>query len=355
MSLAFNTTRASNGVMTSRTWSFAKFAAFTAFPILPLLAPIGYYTGWPWLSALFVFVAVPILDWLIGPDRSPPVGAAAPRIELTWLHAVPRMYVFLWFGTLVWAAVLFTTHYVPAYTAAWLLVSVAANSAFATCVAHELLHWPAPFDRALARLIMATVAYGHFPIEHLHHHRTVGIVREGTTPPLGQSVWAFVARNVLFTSRSAWRIERGRQLKDTLQLFQNSYVQQWALTTVIVALFAELGGAWGLALFVVQAVGGIFTTEYVNYAQHYGLARNPDAPVCGSLSWSSNGLVTNAFTLNITRHADHHLRPGVPYYQLEHLEAMPLLPNGYLALFFPAMIPALWRRIMDPRAQKFAR
>lgn len=340
--------------MTLRTWYFAKIGAFTAFPALPLLAPIGYYTGRPWLSPLFVFVAVPFLDWMIGPDQSRPPEPAVPRVAVIWLQAIPRMYVFMWLGTLAWAATLLPNDSIPAATATWLLVSMAANSAFAACVAHELLHWQAPFDRGLARLIMATVAYGQFPIEHLHHHRQVGIVYAGTTPPLGQSVWTFVSRNVLFTFRSAWEIERVRQMSETLPLLRNRYVQQWALTVVIVVLFIAIGGAWGLIVFLAQAAGGIYTTEYVNYAQHYGLTRNADAPPRGSLSWSSNGFVTNALTLNITRHADHHLRPHVPYYELEHIDSMPLLPSGYLALFFPVMIPALWRRLMDARAQKFA-
>jgi len=108
-------------------------------------------------------------------------------------------------------------------------------------------------------------------------------------------------------------------------------------------------------LFILQAASGIYTTEYVNYAQHYGLSRVSEAPLSGRLSWSSNAFATNAATLNITRHADHHLRAGVRYYDLEHMEGVPLLPAGYLALFIPAMIPPLWRRLMDKRASLFTK
>ena len=131
-------------------------------------------------------------------------------------------------------------------------------------------------------------------------------------------------------------------------------MQQWLLTAAIIAAFAMIGGAWGLVLFVAQAAFGVFTTEYVNCAQHYGLRRAADEPLRGSLSWNSNGFMTNALTLNITRHVHHHLDAAVPYYDLKHIEAMPLLPGGYLALFFPAMFPPLWRRIMDARALQFA-
>jgi Fatty acid desaturase len=169
-----------------------------------------------------------------------------------------------------------------------------------------------------------------------------------------ETVWGFVAKNALFTFRSAWRIERRRQLAKHLPLVRNRFVQQWLLTSIIIGVFVIIGGAWALILFIAEAAFGLFTTEYVNYAQHYGLSREADAPPRGSLSWNSNGFTTNAFTLNITRHVDHHLRADVPYYDLKHIDSMPLLPGGYLALFLPAMIPLIWRRLMDARAQQFA-
>lgn len=339
--------------MTPTAWYYSKLVAFSVFPVVPLLAPIGYYAGIPWLSPAFAFIGIPVLDLLIGPDRTQPLERPAPRLATTWLRTIPRLYVFLWLGTLIWAAHTLISE-AAGTTAAWLVVSVAIATAFATCVAHELLHWPSAFDRALARLIMATIVYGQFPIEHLHHHAKVGVPSEGTTPRLRQSVWSFVLKNALFTSRSAWRIERRRQLGKHLPPIRNRCVQQWLLTGVIIGVFAVIGGAWGLILFFAQAAFGLFTTEYVNYAQHYGLSRGADAPPRGSLSWNSNGFMTNAFTLNITRHVHHHLRADVPYYDLEHIESMPLLPGGYLALFFPAMIPPIWRRLMDTRAQQFA-
>ena len=338
--------------MTPTAWYYVKLVAFSALLLIPLLAPIGYYAGMPWLSAAFAFIAIPVLDVLIGPDRTQPLETPAPRLAIAWLRTIPRLYPFLWLGTLMWAAHTLASE-ATGLTAAWLVVSISVASAFATCVAHELLHWPAAFDRGLARMIMATVAYGPFPIEHLHHHAMVGISSEGTTPPLGQSVWGALVKNVPFTLRSAWRIERRRQLAKRLPLIRNRYIQQWFLTGVIICIFAMVGGTWGLILFLAQAAFGIFTTEYVNYAQHYGLSREADAPARGSLSWNSNGFMTNAFTLNITRHVHHHLDAGVPYYDLEFIESMPLLPGGYLTLFFPAMIPPVWRRLMDARAQQF--
>ena len=330
----------------------AKLVAFSGFPLLPGFVVLGYYAGVPWLVPALVFLGVPLLDSAIGQDRAGPLQRPSPGI-LAWLRAIPRLYAFLWLPTLAWGAYTLANE-ATGSEAAWLLLSIAVASAFATCVAHELLHWPSRFDVGLSRLIMATVAYGPFTLEHLYHHTYVGVQREGTTPPLGQSVWSFVARNYAFTLRCAWKIERRRQLAKGRSLLGNRFVQQWLLTVAIAASFFTIGGIWGLVLFAAQAGFGIFTTDYVNYIQHYGLSREPGAPQRAELSWNSNNLLTNAFTLNITRHVHHHEDASVAYYDLEHIDGMPLLPAGYLALFFPAMIPPLWRRLMDERALRFA-
>ena len=332
---------------------YAKLLAFSTFPGIPLLVPLGYYAGLPWLVPAFAFIGIPVLDLLVGIDRTAPLGGSAPRLAVRWLRLIPRLYVFLWLPVLAWAAYLLATE-ASGIAAAWLVASAAIATAFATCAAHELLHWPSRFDFGLSRLIMATVAYGPFTLEHLHHHAHVGVRLEGTTPPIGQSVWSFLAENYVFTLRCAWRLERRRQLAKGRPLIANRFVQQWLLTGLIVGIFALIGGAWGLVLFVAQAAFGIFTTEYVNYAQHYGLSREPGERQRADLSWNSNNFATNAFTLNITRHVHHHESPAVPYYDLEYIDSMPLLPAGYLGLFFPALIPPLWRRIMDVRARRFA-
>lgn len=320
---------------------------------MPALVVVGYYADLPWLVPAFAFLGIPLLDLLIGADRSRPFGSPSQRAAVLWLRNIPRLYALLWLGMLAWVAHLLGSE-ARGTSAAWLIASAAVATAFATCVAHELLHWPSAFDFGLSRLIMATVAYGPFTLEHLHHHAMVGVPSEGTTPPLGQSIWSFVPRNVVFTVRCAWRLERRRQLAKRLPLIGNRFIQQWLLTGALISFFAMIGGAWGLVLFFAQAAFGIFTTEYVNYAQHYGLSRKAEAPARGALSWNSNNFMTNVFTLNITRHVHHHQSANVLYYELQHIESMPMLPSGYLALFFPAMIPAVWRRLMDARAKRFA-
>jgi alkane 1-monooxygenase len=57
--------------------------------------------------------------------------------------------------------------------------------------------------------------------------------------------------------------------------------------------------------------------------------------------------------INLQRHSDHHLKPSRRYPLLQtypDAEA-PQLPYGYPVMTMVAMIPPLWRRIMNPRVR----
>jgi len=168
---------------------------------------------------------------------------------------------------------------------------------------------------------------------------------------LGQSVWRAVARDALFTLRSAWGIERRRQLAKHLPLLGNRYIQQWLLTALIIASCNDRRDVGSGALRRSRLRLAYLQTEYVNYAQHYGLSRESRDPPRGSLSWNSNSFMTNAFTLNITRHVHHHLDAGVPYYGLEAHRIDAAAARRISDPVLPAMIPPVWRRLMDARAR----
>src|SRR5882762_8626240 len=96
--------------MSQSRWYFIKLLGFSAFPAIPLLAPIGYYAHLPWLSPVFVFIVIPVLDLLIGPDRTQPLQPPAPRAASLWLYLVPHLYVMTSLATLLWAAVALADH-----------------------------------------------------------------------------------------------------------------------------------------------------------------------------------------------------------------------------------------------------
>jgi alkane 1-monooxygenase len=61
--------------------------------------------------------------------------------------------------------------------------------------------------------------------------------------------------------------------------------------------------------------------------------------------------MNNAALFNMGCHSDHHLRTTRPYAQLETVPGAAELPSGYAAALLTALIPPLWRRVMDPRAR----
>lgn len=94
--------------------------------------------------------------------------------------------------------------------------------------------------------------------------------------------------------------------------------------------------------------------ETVNYLEHYGLRRQKLADgryerVRASHSWNSNTIVANVCLFHLQRHSDHHAHPVRRYQTLRHAEEAPQLPSGYATMMLIAMIPPLWRRIMDRR------
>jgi alkane 1-monooxygenase len=52
--------------------------------------------------------------------------------------------------------------------------------------------------------------------------------------------------------------------------------------------------------------------------------------------------------LHLQRHSDHHANPMRRYQSLRNFDGIPQLPAGYPAMYLLALIPPLWRRVMDP-------
>ena len=61
--------------------------------------------------------------------------------------------------------------------------------------------------------------------------------------------------------------------------------------------------------------------------------------------------MTNFFLFNLQRHSDHHASPGRRYQVLRHFDQAPQLPNGYAGMVLLALVPPLWRKVMDPKVE----
>ena len=68
-----------------------------------------------------------------------------------------------------------------------------------------------------------------------------------------------------------------------------------------------------------------------------------------SHSWNSNNIATNVLLYHLQRHSDHHANPTRRYQTLRDFQESPVLPTGYAGMIVLALLPAVWRRVMDPR------
>lgn len=313
--------------------------------ILPPLVPLGWWLGGAWILLLpvFVWIVLPVVDWLVGPDRRNPDSQQVATMERDPLYLwMLYLQVPVVLATIAWAA----TVAVAASPLAFIGLAAAVglvSGGIGIVVAHELGHRRGRVDRILAQALLASVAYAHFLIEHNKgHHARVATPADPATARFGEGFWRYFPRSVIGQLRSAWHIDARATATSML----------WPLL-ISGILMATLGWV-AVAFFALQAFYAVLQLELVNYVEHYGLLRREIAPgryekVGLRHSWNSSHRVSNLLLFNLQRHSHHHTHQGRHYPTLSHFDESPQLPAGYLAMVPLAMVPPLWRRVMDPR------
>ena len=73
-------------------------------------------------------------------------------------------------------------------------------------------------------------------------------------------------------------------------------------------------------------------------------------------SWNAAHKASNWLLINLQRHSDHHYKPDrrFPLLQTYEEDTAPQLPYGYPVMTLAALIPPLWRRVMNPQGQGLA-
>jgi alkane 1-monooxygenase len=331
-------------------------------PTLPVVATVlATTTTWPVLwfwGPIFVFVLVPIADVLIGDDSSnPPEEVAAALQGDPWYRWIVLAYLPAQYAVIAW-----TLWYAATHDPGWVgLVGLGATLGIVTGVginaAHELGHKREDLEHLASKIALAPTLYGHFFVEHnWGHHRRVATREDPATSRMGESFYRFWPRTVFGSLRSAWAIERRRLTRKGRRVVsrQNRVLHAWAFSVAVWGVALACGGRAAFVVLGVQAVVGFSLLEAVNYVEHYGLLRRKDEHgryerVSPRHSWNNNHVVTNLLLYQLQRHSDHHENPGRRFVALRHVDEAPQLPAGYAAMILLALIPPLWRRVMDPR------
>ena len=300
-----------------------------------------------WRAAAF-YLSVVALDALLPGGRlSPP-----PARSSLYFVVLMRLYVPLQLALQLSAAWIALHSSWPVALGLALSVGFVAGAQGIT-VAHELGHSRHPIDRFLGWVLMSSVCYAHFMVEHYRgHHPRAATPDDPASAHLGESLWHFLPRTLWGGLRSAWALE-SRQLEQ----FKRSWAGSPLVWSLAVQMLLMLAAAWAgptlLLFWLVQAAFAVWLLETVNYIEHYGLQRGHSGgrrEAFGAMhAWNADHLVSNSLLINLQRHSDHHMHPWKPYASLQRLAPTPQLPTGYAGCLAIAAIPPLWFRVMHPR------
>ena len=351
--------------------TFKKIGFFSAL-ILPILLVGGFYIGGfgIWAIHAFVFVLVPLMDYLIRKDTY-----NVPKEAISELTKA-RVYSWVTFGWVyVQLAVLLWGFYIVSSVDLtwWQWIAFCTGTALLTggigiTVAHELGHKAGKIEQFYSKILLMTVCYLHFFIEHNRgHHVRVATPEDPATSRFGENFYAFWWRSVKDGYLSAWDLEKERLSKKGLPFWSLSNQMIWFQLLPLIfcgsvfLVFSMIQNRWVWEIplyFFVQSVLGFSLLELVNYLEHYGMERRKllsgqYEKVTPLHSWNASHVVSNFLLFQLQRHSDHHAFAYKPYQVLNHYDESPQLPAGYSAMILVALVPPLWFAWMNPRLEKW--
>jgi alkane 1-monooxygenase len=353
----------------ARRMSRWKAASFLLAYLVPALMPFAAWLGdasgdadaAAWFPLLFLFVLLPVADYAIGIGRDNPTSESALELERSaWFRWLTWLCLPVQLALLAWSTAHFVgTPYTSAGQIGWVLSQGVVSGVMAINVAHELIHKEPRFEQWLGGLLLCSVGYHGFKVEHLRgHHVHVSTPLDASSARRGQSLWHFLPRALTRNTANAWKFEASRLARLALPpLHWRNELLWWTAIWLGFAGAAAISfGPTGLAFFLLQGFFAAVSLEIINYIEHYGLERRALAGgrherTTHLHSWNSGYRLSNALLFQLQRHSDHHETPRRRYAALLHHDASPQLPGGYAAMFVLALFPPLWFRVIDPRVR----
>jgi alkane 1-monooxygenase len=335
--------------------------------LIPLAVVSALLGGW---AVLLIPVAswglFSLLDAVLGTNPDNP-DTETPEEGLHWYRAITLIWFPLQFALLCWLL-----YYVPRAEHLGTLEAIVIffgmgviSGTVGINYSHELMHQKSKLERWLADLLLASVLYSHFRSEHLRvHHLYIGTPRDPVTARYNEGFHRFFPRVLAQSITSSWDAEKAMLARRSLPVTHasNPFWRYGPLQLGMIVLAFVIGGWVGAALFLYQAFVAIWQLELVNYIEHYGLTRRHLGEgkyehVLPRHSWNADHTASNWLLINLQRHSDHHYKPGrrFPLLQTYTEAEAPQLPYGYPVMTAAAMIPPLFKRIMNPRVRNWRR
>ena len=337
------------GVMTR---AIITFAIATLTPAVLIVG--GAIWGGAWVVAAVIYLTgmTSLLDRLVRIES--PAGEAdghavlSVGIALAHLLMLPVVVWGLTAPHLTWLAK------AGLFFAAGLWMGQVSNAN-----AHELIHSRKRGLHRLGMWVYITMLFGHHTSAHvLVHHRHVGTSLDPNTSRKGEGLYRYIIRAWRGSFLQGLQAESARLAKVGRSVWSHPYLIYVGGAVGLLALAWALGGPQAAIVYLALCAYAQSQLLMSDYVQHYGLMRRVDEsgrpePVNARHSWNSPHWFSSALMLNATRHSDHHAHPAKPYPALDLPEAAPMLPRPLPLMASIALIPPLWRRIMDPRVDRW--
>ncbi len=320
---------------------------------LAALPAAGLLIGgvWIYIVTLPAFALLILLDLALG--EMPP-----PRPERRWINMLP---VWLWplvqWALIAWVLWEIGRERLTPLEAIGMALSVGfVTGAVGFTAAHELIHRRALAERWLGQILLTSVTFDHYSIEHVFgHHRRAGTAADSVTARRGESLYLFLPRAIARSFDVGWQIEAKRLVRagHGPWSWRNRVLRGFVAEAALYAVIAVFAGYLGVIFFAIQSITAIVMLEIINYVEHYGLARREMAPgvyerYSARHAWDSRFRFSNWLLFNLPSHSNHHLHPGRRHDELVFEPAAPRLPVGYSLAFVLALLPPLWFRVADP-------
>lgn len=354
-------------VLRLKKWGYLAFW-LAVLPILPMSATIGRESGtqdyWAWFIYFVVFGIIPILDYIIGKDPSNPDEAVqVPAMSEERIYRVlTLLMVPIWLGVLLYSGWVFVNNDYSWFGMLGWIVSIGTiGGVIAINLAHELIHKDPKIENWAGGLLLASVTYAGFKVEHVRgHHVTVSTPEDASSSQYNQGVYSFLLRAFPHNFVNAWKLEAAYLKRKGKKVISrhNELIWWYAISAGLAVLFGLLFGWMGVLFFLGQSFVAAFTLEVINYIEHYGLHRRVlengrYERVTPAHSWNSNYFLTNLALFQLQRHSDHHAYAKRRYQVLRHYEESPQLPGGYASMYVLALFPPLWKKVMNPRVEAY--
>ncbi len=333
----------------------AGFALAALGPAAVIVA--GAFLGgfWLWAGLIWVGAASQLVDTLaVRSFPDPAEGAPTPGAD-----SVSVLVALAHFALLISALSAFAGDWLSGAVRVGLFLSAGMYMGqVSNANAHELIHRGARGLFRLGAAVYVTLLFGHHVSAHrLVHHRHVATDQDPNSARAGESFWRFFPRAWTGSFRAGLAAEQALSARQPGR--PNPYIA-WigGALACCLAVWAAFG-PWALFDYLLLCLYAQMQLLLSDYVQHYGLRRTMrdgrTEPVGPRHSWDSPHFLSSLAMLNAPRHSDHHAHPTRVYPALRlarGADPRPLLPYSLPVMGAIAMLPPLWRRIMDRRVAR---